>query len=325
MKASIKLGRIYGIEIGLHYSWLIIAVLISLSLSNYFAEKHPDWNSNVIWAMAIFTALLFFIAIILHELSHALVARMNDLPVHSITLFALGGVAQIEKEATDAKTEFWLGIIGPITSAMIGFLCLGTSYLLGWIPMSEPNTPLMAMLVWLGYINFGLAIFNMIPGFPMDGGRVLRGIIWKITGNANRSTRAASLTGQFIAFWLIIFGLFLFFSGAGISGLWLAFIGWFLLSSSKATYAQVEIEEALKEKSVRDLMSQDYPVLDSNISLQTLVEDHLLKTGRRCFMVTENGEPIGLITPHEIKNFEQPLWAFKTISDAMRPIEILML
>src|SRR5687768_1838023 len=171
MKVTIKLGRIYGIEIGLHYSWLIIAVLISLSLSAYFAEAHPDWSGGTIWAMSLVSALLFFIAIVIHELSHAAVARMNDLPVRSITLFALGGVAQIEKEAPSGKIEFWMGIVGPITSAVIGFFCLGISYLLGWQPMSEPDTPLMAMLVWLGYINIALAVFNMIPGFPMDGGR----------------------------------------------------------------------------------------------------------------------------------------------------------
>lgn len=171
-----------------------------LSLSGYFAEAHPDWSSGTIWAMAILSALFFFVAIVLHELSHAWVARLNDLPVHSITLFALGGVAKIEKKAPDGKTEFWMGIIGPITSAVIGFLCLSIAYLLGWMPMSESDTPAMAMLVWLGYINIALASFNMVPGFPMDGGRVLRGIIWIVTGNAAKATRIASMTGQVMAF-----------------------------------------------------------------------------------------------------------------------------
>lgn len=323
MNAQIKLGKIFGIEIGLHYSWLIIAVLIVFSLSAYFGEAHPDWNGGTIWGMAVLTAILFFSAIVVHELSHAWVAKRNNLPVRAITLFALGGVAQIEKEATNPKIEFWLGIIGPITSALIGFMCFGIAALLGWLPMSEPQTPLMAILVWLGYVNFALAIFNMIPGFPMDGGRVLRAVVWRITGNADKATRAASLTGQFLAFGFIIFGIYLFFGGFGFGGLWLAFIGWFLLNAAKATYLQAEFSQGLRDVTAGDLMVRNCPVLDRNTSLQTLVEDHLLKSGERCFMVTENGLPIGLITPNEISNVERRLWAFKTVSDAMRPLESL--
>jgi len=323
MNAQIKLGRIYGIEIGLHYSWLIIAVLISLSLSQYFGNAHPDWSGGVIWTMAIVTALLFFVAIVLHELSHAAVARMNGIPVRSITLFALGGVAQMEKEADDAKTEFWIGICGPLASAVIGFVCLGLAWMLGWTLLIEPATPLMAILVWLGYVNLALAIFNMIPGFPMDGGRVLRAIVWQITGNAARATRIASITGQFLAYGFIILGLFQFFGGAGFGGLWMAFIGWFLLTAAKASYVQNELTEKLRGITVGDIMMRDCPVLESSHNLQTFVEDYLLKTGQRCFMVTENGTPIGLITSHEVKQFEQKLWAFKTVADVMRPIENL--
>lgn len=323
MNAQIKLGRIFGIEIGLHYSWLIIAVLISLSLAGYFSNAHPDWNPGTIWAMAIFSAVMFFLAIIVHELSHALVARMNDLPVRSITLFALGGVAQIEKESANAKTEFWMAIVGPITSAAIGFLCLGLAWAAGWTVSTEPATPIMSILVWLGYINIALAIFNMIPGFPMDGGRVLRAILWWITGNAARATRGASVTGQVIAFGFIILGLFSFFSGAGFGGLWIAFIGWFLLNAARATYAQVEVTEGLRGVKVGDLMARDCPVTDSRTNLQDLLEEHLLKSGRRCYMVLENDEPVGMITPHEIKSVERRLWAFKTVSDVMKPIEEL--
>ncbi len=323
MEATIRLGSIYGIKIGLHYSWLIIAVLIVLSLSSYFSQAHPDWSSGTIWLMAVFSALLFFAAIIVHELSHAAVALSKNLPVRSITLFALGGVAQIEKESPDAKTEFWIGIVGPITSAVIGFACLGISYLLGWTPMSEADTPLMAMLVWLGYINIALAVFNMIPGFPMDGGRVLRGIIWAVTGDGPKSTRIASVSGQFMAFIFIILGLFMFFSGAGFGGLWIAFIGWFLLNAAKATYAQVEITEGLKGVSVGDLMSRDCVMLDRYQNLQTIVDDHLLRSGQRCFMVEEDGSPVGMITAHEIKSIERKLWPFKTAADVMRRFENL--
>lgn len=323
MKAQIRLGNIRGIEIGLHYSWLIIALLISLSLSAYFGEAHPDWDKSVIWLMAVATAALFFVAIVLHELSHAAVARAHGLPVRSITLFALGGVAEIEKESPNARTEFWLGIVGPITSAVIGAACLGGARLLGWAFWQEPETPVMAMLVWLGYINLSLAVFNMIPGFPMDGGRVFRAVVWLITSDPVRSTRIASVSGQAMAFAFIVFGLLVFFSGRGIGGLWIAFIGWFLLNAAKATYMQVEVTEGLRGAVVRDLMSGDCPVLDGNTDLKTVVEEYLMKSGRRCFMVTEGGAFAGLITPHEIKNFDRAIWAFKTASDAMLPAATL--
>src|SRR6266566_1982657 len=159
MKSHIKLGRIFGIEIGLHFSWFIIALLITLSLASQFHALNTDWGEGVIWATAIGTSLLFFLAIILHELSHAAVAKARGLPVRAITLFALGGVAQIDKDAEDAKTEFWMGIVGPITSAVIGAVCLALAYALGWLPekgMMRASTPLLALLVWLGYINIAL-------------------------------------------------------------------------------------------------------------------------------------------------------------------------
>src|SRR5882672_6994691 len=171
MKAQIKLFRIFGIQIGLNYSWLLIAVLVVLSLAGQFAATNREWGANVIWGAAILTALLFFAAILVHELSHAAVAKARGLPVRSITLFALGGVAQIEKEASDAKTEFWMGIAGPITSAVIGIICLGIAAGIGWTPSGSHQSPLAAMLGWLGVINILLAVFNMIPGFPLDGGR----------------------------------------------------------------------------------------------------------------------------------------------------------
>ena len=208
MEAQIKLGRILGVEIGLQYSWIIIAFLITLSLAGHFQTENPEWGSGVVWVSAILTAALFFAAIVAHELSHAAVAKARGLPVRSITLFALGGVANIEKEAGDAKTEFWMGIAGPIASVLIGMFLLGIASVLGWVPepgmtLSTPETPLLAMLVWLGYINISLAVFNMIPGFPLDGGRVLRAILWWLSGDADRATRSAARAGQFVAFFFI--------------------------------------------------------------------------------------------------------------------------
>jgi Zn-dependent protease/predicted transcriptional regulator len=321
MRAQIKLGRIFGVEIGLHYSWFIIALLITFSLAGHFQENNPGWSDGLRWGVAIVTAVLFFAAIVLHELSHAIVAKMRGLPVRSITLFALGGVAQIEKEAADAKTEFWMGIIGPITSFVIGMLCLAITVALGWKPPEFPQRPLPAMLMWLGYINIGLAIFNMIPGFPLDGGRVLRGAIWWITGNVKRATTIAARVGQFIAFAMIIYGVMQFFRGTGINGLWMTFIGWFLLSASRESYAQMVISEGLRGLRVADVMSRDFPIVDANSNLQTFAEENLTRTGRRFWVVTLNGQPEGIITPSEISSVSRNRWPYTTVADVMRPLD----
>ena len=323
MKAHIKLGRIFGVAVGLHYSWIIIALLVTLSLRSQFAVDHPNWDVSTIWAIAIITGLLFFVSILLHELSHAAVAKLRGIPVRAITLFALGGVAQIEKDAADAKSEFWMGIIGPITSIAIGLVCLVLASLLGWNFPTESNTPPAAMFMWLGYINIALAIFNLIPGFPFDGGRVLRAVIWWVTGDANRSTRIAAGVGQLVALGFIMMGIWRFFSGAGFGGLWIAFIGWFLLEAARASGAQVEITERLTGVKVGDVMAQQFPMVDANSNLQMFVQDHLLPTGHRCFVVLEQGTPAGIITPHEVKAIDRARWPYTTVGDVMRSLESL--
>jgi Zn-dependent protease/predicted transcriptional regulator len=320
MRAQIKLGSIQGVKIGLHYSWLIIALLITLSLRSHFRLHNSEWGETAIWATAIMTAVLFFTTIVVHELSHVLVAKAHGLPVRSITLFALGGVAEVEKEAPDASTEFWMGIIGPITSFLIGIACLSLVMAFGWAPTAFPKNPFLAGLMWLGYINIGLALFNMVPGFPLDGGRVLRAIIWWITGNARRATRIAARVGQFIAFFLIILGVFQFFGGAGIGGLWIAFIGWFLLEASRASYAHTVITEGLGAARVADLMSHDWPIVDARSNLQIFVDEHLLRTGRQCFAVTENGSVEGLITAREVSEVERARWPYTTVDQVMQPL-----
>ena len=321
MKAQIRLGRIFGVEIGLHYSWFIIALLITFSLADQFRLNNPHWSVSLRWSLALVTAVLFFVSIVAHELSHAVVAKARGLPVRAITLFALGGVAQIEKEAADAKTEFWMGIVGPITSFVIGLLCLGITLALGWTPPNFPQQPLPAILMWLGVINIGLAIFNMIPGFPLDGGRVLRGLLWWITGNARRATTIAARVGQVIAFLMIIYGVMQFFGGAGINGLWLAFIGWFLLSASRESYAQMVITEGLRGLRVADVMTNEYTAIDAYLNLQTFAEEHLMRSGRRFFVVTINDRPEGIITPHEINEVPRARWPYTTVADVMRPLD----
>lgn len=323
MQSHIKLGRIFGIEIGLHYSWIVIALLIVFSLAGHFRETNPNWGDGVVLATAIATGLLFFAAIIAHELAHSLVAKTRGLPVRSITLFALGGVSQIEKEAADAASEFWIAIVGPLTSFAIGAVLLGLSAAQGWSEIATPKTPVLAMMVWLGFINVMLGVFNLIPGFPLDGGRVLRAIVWWITKDPVRSTRIAARVGQGVATFFIVMGVYRLFSGAGFAGLWIAIIGWFLLDAAGASYAQVEVNERLRGVRVGDIMARDCPTVDGRTNLQNFVEDYLLRTGRRCFIVAEDGHVEGLITPHEIKEIESSIRPLKTVHDVMRPIDQL--
>jgi Zn-dependent protease/predicted transcriptional regulator len=324
MRAQIHLGRIFGIRIGLHYSWIIIAILIFFSLSEQFHLVHRDWAPAVVWGTAALTAVLFFVCILLHELGHSVVAQSRGIRVPSIVLFALGGVSQMERESPDARTEFWMALAGPLVSFAIGFLCLGLAHAMGWAgPSSSLGSPLVAMLGWLGYINFMLGLFNLVPGYPLDGGRVLRAAAWWATHSIERATRIASFVGQVFAFLFILAGLWQFFTGHGFGGLWIAFIGWFLLDAARSSRAQVEIMHVLGGVKVRDVMEHNCAMVDIHTSLQTLVDEHLLRTGQRCFIVQKDGYLAGLLTPADVSRVERRMWPLTTVDQAMRPVEQL--
>jgi Zn-dependent protease/CBS domain-containing protein len=321
MKSQIKLGRFLGVELGLHYSWFVIALLIMFSLAARFHAVDPDWSRATVWGAAIVTSVLFFAGLFAHELSHAMVARARGLPIHQITLFLLGGVAQIEKEPRDPSTEFWMGIAGPITSGLIGAGLLAIARVLGWRPWESPTTPGTAILVWLGYINLALGAFNMIPGFPLDGGRVLRAAIWWVTGDEYRATRIAARIGQLVAIAFIAYGILSFFGGNGLNGVWMAFIGWFLLQASSASLIQQRTGSLLRGLRVKDVMSRDCPAVNGDMRLQEFVDDELLRTGRRCYLVMEDHHVAGLITPHEVRGIERGQWTTVRVRDAMRQVD----
>jgi Zn-dependent protease len=255
---------------------------------------------------------MFFTSLLVHELSHSLVAKAHGIPVKEITLFALGGVSQIERESATARIEFWMAFAGPLASAAIGAVCLGFARL----PVSAPIT---VMFAWLGYINLALAGFNMIPGYPLDGGRILRAIVWWRTGDLDYATHAAARAGQAVAVLFIMAGLGDYLAGGGFNGLWITFIGWFLLQAASESRAQVGLKRSLESVRVADVMSHEVPVVDGHLNLQHFVEDELLRTGRRCFVVMDNGALAGMVTPHEIKHAERRKWPFTTLHDVMLP------
>jgi len=322
LRSQIKLGHISGIEIGLHYSWLIIALLISFSLAGHFHSVRPDWSVEITWIAAILTSIFFFITLLLHELAHSIVAKSRGLRVRAITLFALGGVSQIESEAPDARSEFWIAIVGPLTSLVIGGVLLGLARLSGAAAIG-PSSPVDAVLLWLGYINLALAAFNMIPGYPLDGGRVLRSLLWWITHNADRATRLASQVGQVVAFLFILYGVFRFFVGANFGGLWMAFIGWFLLDAARSSYMQVSIAAGLRDRHVADIMERDCPAVPGYLSVRDFIDVHLLHTNSACFLVMQNNEPAGLVTANEARKVARDQWEQTSVQSIMRPLNSL--
>lgn len=323
MRASISLGRWFGVPVGLHYSWFVVAWLIALSLTSQFASLNRGWSLTTVWILSLVTAALFFACIVLHELAHASVARLSGVPVRGITLFALGGIAQIEKDAATPGKEFWMAIAGPIASVIIGISCRVMAAAAGFVAPTGALSGFAAVLGWLAYINVALALFNLIPGFPLDGGRVLRSIVWAITRSADRATRIAARVGQVVAFLFIATGLFSLLTRNDFGGLWIAFIGWFLLEGAHAYVLQAELSTALRGVRVGDVMARDCAIVDADTTLTHFVDDHLLRMAARCFAVTQHDRVVGLITSEDVKHVERERWDHATVSQAIRPLQAL--
>ncbi len=316
MDSALNLGKVFGIQLRLHYSWFVIFVLVTVSL------VFPAWSQWSYWVMGIATSLLFFSSVVAHELAHSLVGKANGIPITSITLFIFGGIAQMTREAARPGAEFKMAAAGPACSLAIGGLFF---LILSLVP--DVTGPVATMLQWLAYINFALAAFNLIPGFPLDGGRVFRAILWRATGNYTRSTRIATRMGQVVGYLFILGGiLIIFFQPFGLSwfsGLWLAFIGWFLGNAASASYRQNQWREALHEVSVAQVMTSDAPVVPSDITVNRLVQGHVFPGGHQYFMVVDEDRLKGVLTLHSIKSVPQQYWEVTQAKDIMTPVDKL--
>lgn len=324
MNSSFGVGKIFGIPLRIHFTWFIVFTFIFALLISLDSELE-------LWYRILYSiigSLLLFASILAHELAHSLLSIKNDIPVKNITLFIFGGVSQLIKDASRPKTEILVAIVGPLTSIGISGIFLGI-YLL--LPSSQVDLMLIDIVQWLVYINAFMAMFNLIPGFPLDGGRILRAIIWMRTGNYVESTRKAARVGRIIGFVFIIGGLiwaimaWAYFSTPWWSGIWLAFIGWFLETSATASYRDLLFRDALENVTAREMMTVDCPVITQDISLEKLVKEYILPSGRRCFMIASNGKLKGLITLRNIKAFPRIDWHRITTTDAMSPLESLII
>ncbi len=319
MPGSIRLFTIAGISIEVNVSWLIILVLLTWSLAlEWFPAASPKQPAVVYWALGLLAALLLFASVLLHELAHSLVAKARRLPVKSITLFIFGGVSNIEREPQSPGVEFQMAFVGPLTSLFIGVVSVALARLLG------STSPLAsAVFAYLGVTNLLLGIFNLIPGFPLDGGRVLRSILWRTTGNLRTATRWAALIGEGIAYLLILVGVWVFFGGDVVDGIWFGFIGWFLLQAARAENTQVMLEAVFKGVTVGQLMTPPQSGVQANLPLQQLVDAYMLPSGVRTLPVLRGDDFAGLITVESVRKVPRERWATTTVGDAMIALDSL--
>jgi Zn-dependent protease len=312
-RGSFYVGSIAGVRIALHPSWLVIAFLVTYSLAvSSLPSQFTGWAPIVYWLVAGTIASFFFLSVLAHELSHALVARRFGITVRDITLFIFGGAASLEGDATTPRAEALIAAAGPLTSLVLGGVLLGIDAL-----VAQPQ--LSAVFGWLGFINVTLGIFNLIPGFPMDGGRILRALVWKLRGDQFAATRAAATVGRIFGYGLIAFGVFLAFQPRGLfSGIWLALIGWFLSTIAESAVAQVTRERSLRGVKVRDVMDAEPPSVEPNETVAHLVRERLMRGEHRSFLVRhDDGGLAGIVTLSDVRRVPQDDWEGARVTDIM--------
>ncbi len=313
MKSSWRLFRIAGIDIGVHYTWLFIFVIISWSLAVGFFPQ--EWSAAIRWTLGVVAALGLFVSVLLHELAHSLVAKARGMKVGSITLFIFGGVSNLEDEPEKPRTEFFMAIVGPLTSLVLGGIFWGLAVVISGssiafgdlLNVAVFNNPAVSIIGYLAWINTLLAVFNMIPGFPLDGGRVLRSIIWSATKSLKKATNIAATVGRLIGWIFIIFGVAQVFGyqwwifGGFFSGIWMAFIGWFLSSAADASRRELTLREHLSGIKVKDVMNTQPGGIDPETTVEQVVENIFRKLHGRAVPVCRDDKLQGIVTIDDVK------------------------
>jgi Zn-dependent protease len=267
---------------------LFVFALVTWSLAGgFFPQQYPNWDTSTYWIVAAIASILLFVSVLIHELAHSLVAKNEGMPVRSITLFIFGGVSNIEKEATSPRDEFLMAFVGPASSAVIGIVTAGL-----WAISSGMDESIQAILLYLTVINLVLAVFNLLPAFPLDGGRVFRAIVWWTTNDLTQATRIASAVGQGFAYLMIIGGIYWTFTGNIISGLWLVFIGWFLNNAAESGFRQMLVQKTISGVRVRDMMTEQVETVSADLTIQELIDRYILPHNLRALPVVENEQII---------------------------------
>ena len=319
MPGSVRVARLFGIDINIHFSWILIFFLVVLNLADQFPQQFPQWSNQKGLVVAAITAFLFFGSVLAHELAHSLVARRFQMSVSSITLFLLGGVANLRKEPPSAKAEFFMALAGPATSVAIGAAGLGVAFLLD-PRASVPNAEaIQAVAAYLGTVNLYLAAFNLIPGFPLDGGRVLRSAIWAFSGNRTRATAIAARGGQLVA---LAFGAFVVYEvivQRDASGLWLGLIAYFLYNAASSTLQQERITTVIGTASVGQLMTTEFRSTSPGVTVGQLIRDLVLPMNLRAIPVSSGDRLVGLVTIGDLRKVDQDRWATTPVDEVMTP------
>jgi len=315
MKGSLRIARIAGIDIGIHYTWIIIFFLIVWSLAaGYFPAEYPGWEDLVYWATAVVAALLLFVSVLIHEMAHSLVARSRGVPVKSITLFLLGGLSNLESEPEKPGVEFAIAIAGPLASVALA----GLFWALDLTGLAAAG-PAKATIVYMIEINVLLAAFNILPGFPLDGGRVLRAIIWGTTSDLRRATNIAAAIGQVFGWIMIVGGALWVLADNIMGGVWLVFIGWFLNSAAESSRREVELRAIWLNVRVMSIMNDRPETIEGNSNVEALVNDIYVKKGTRAAAVVEGGRLLGIVTLADIKKLAPGEWRTTPVSSIMTP------
>lgn len=321
MLSSIKIGKIAGIEISVHWSWLFIFGLITWSFAGGDGLLHhyyPDWSAGQRWVVGGIIALIFFASILLHELSHSLVAKAKGIPVTGITLFVFGGVSNLGREAQSAAEEFQVAIVGPLTSLLIGGV-----FAVLWAALRNPAPEASGIAGYLAFINAVIALFNMLPGFPLDGGRVFRAIVWSRNRNLLKATRTAARTGEGVAYLLMAGGAIEFVTINPIGGVWMFLIGLFLRNASSQSYEQMVLQVTLAGFPVGQLVRKDFTPVPPDISVEQLVHDYMLAGQGRYYPVMAGQELLGLFTLTDAQRLPREQWPATSVYKAMTPFERL--
>jgi Zn-dependent protease/CBS domain-containing protein len=312
---TIPLGKVLGISINLDYSWFLVFGLLTWVLAAaYYPAEFKNWSVTEYWIMGAVTALALFASVLLHELGHSVVAKRFGIRVPRITLFVFGGVSEISTEPPSAGVEFWIAIAGPIVSFLLALLFWELRPAVATVP------PLLALTQYLAILNFVLGLFNLVPGFPLDGGRVFRSLVWGATRNFRRASAIATTTGQFFGFGFIFIGVWMALNGSFLNGLWIAFIGWFLESAASSQGQMQAVRERLGGHKVAEAMSRTFPRASGHATLQELVDKHVLAEGSRCFVITAEDGSAGLVTLSIIKDIPRSDWPRTEASQVMIPL-----
>ncbi|MGE0790914.1 MAG: site-2 protease family protein [Sandaracinaceae bacterium] len=333
---GLGLGHLFGIEIVADWSLLIVFALISVDLGTaVLPARHPEWSAPLTWATSMGATVLFFASILTHELAHALVARKYQVTVRRITLFMFGGVAQLDAEPPSPRAELTIAIAGPLTSIALGVIGTGLGLLaigpsvsqLGDVAAAERALsslgPLPTLLLWLGPVNLTLGFFNLVPGFPMDGGRVLRAAVWWLTGDLGRATRVAANVGRVLAMILFTYGVWLALGGDVASGIWLALIGWFVFRSATVSLRDRQLRDALADVPITALLRRRFDEIPPELTVSELVEARLLSTSQPVFPVARAGELLGVVGAREVFAVPPGDWPSTAVAEIMRPAAAL--